>query len=74
MKNSKLEILGIQTMNINEMKNTNGGCYDNKQLHSLVQELYLADLMEDKERVSNILEQFNNRYDEICLNYLHYLT
>lgn len=68
MKNSKLKILGIQTMNINEMKNTNGGCHNDKQLRSLLQELYKADLMGDQKRVSEIITQFNKRYDEVCPN------
>lgn len=55
-------------MNINEMKNTNGGCHNDKQLRSLLQELYQADLMGDQKRVSEIITQFNKRYDEVCPN------
>lgn len=68
MKNSRLEILGIQTMNINEMKNQNGGCYDDEQLLELFMELVQADLKENPKRVLNIIEQFNKRYDEVCPN------
>ena len=68
MKTSKLEILGIQTMSISEMKNQNSGCHDDEQLHHLLVALFQADSMGDQKGVSEILTKFGKRYDEVCPN------
>ncbi len=66
MKNSRLEVLNVQAMSISEMRNQNGGCMVDKQLNDLLKKLYQAS--RDDKKVSEIITQFNKRYDEVCPN------
>lgn len=66
MKNSRLEMLNVQAMSISEMRNQNGGCMVDEQLNDLLKKLYQAN--GDYKKVSEIITQFNKRYDEVCPN------